>query len=278
MDRGHQTTPLTTQLTQWDDILIDKKIVTREQCLLAKGLTTAQVADVLIAEATAEVEKKLIEEAKFAPVPHPGEDATLEELDELEDDLDDDSVLAKYREQRLAELAATAATSKFGSVLEIERSDWMREINEASKESFVVVHVFQDYLEASNRVDGALSRLATERRRVKFVRIKATAAAENWPDDRLPAVLVYKDGSIAHQLMAENLAFDWANDRGADAADVRDHDLRRLDAALVVAGVFDEPLFRDDDDEQAMLTSSSRRPRRFDDDDADIWRDDDLRP
>jgi hypothetical protein len=45
--------------------------------------------------------------------------------------------------------------------------------------------------------------LATARkfRAVKFVKITATAAVENWPDRNLPTLFIYHDGELKHQLI-----------------------------------------------------------------------------
>ena len=48
-DRGAQSTPFTTQLTDFDDALIKRGICSREQCLLAKGMSEDQVLDTLVA-------------------------------------------------------------------------------------------------------------------------------------------------------------------------------------------------------------------------------------
>mmetsp|Transcript_21610 Transcript_21610/g.66412 ORF Transcript_21610/g.66412 Transcript_21610/m.66412 type:complete len:125 (-) Transcript_21610:54-428(-) len=49
-DRGAQTTGFSTRLTDFDDALIKRDICSREQCLLAKGMTQEQVMDLLVAE------------------------------------------------------------------------------------------------------------------------------------------------------------------------------------------------------------------------------------
>ena len=49
-DRGAQSTPFTTQLTDFDDALIKRGICSREQCLLAKGMSEDQVLDILVGE------------------------------------------------------------------------------------------------------------------------------------------------------------------------------------------------------------------------------------
>ena len=49
-DRGAVRYALTSELTSWDDALIKKNVVSREQCLIAKGFTTEQVVDILAKE------------------------------------------------------------------------------------------------------------------------------------------------------------------------------------------------------------------------------------
>lgn len=259
-DRGVQTTPLTTQLTEWDDVLIRKKIVTREQCLIAKGLSAEQVAAVLIAEELDSAIDLGKEER------HPGEGKSLNELDELEEELDDDSAIAKYREQRIREMKRAAAIERFGEVRNVERSDWMREINEASKEAWVVVHIYQDYLEVCGVIDEALKALAGQRKSVKFCRIKATSASENWPDDRLPAFLVYKDGKLDHQIIGNDFY---------DPSFSAPISVRSLDELLSARGIFGPS---DEDKNTAMratsLTGVSRSRRRDGHQDSDDDEDD----
>ena len=49
-DRGAVKYALTTETTEWDDVLIKKKVASREQCLIAKGFTTEQVIEILVNE------------------------------------------------------------------------------------------------------------------------------------------------------------------------------------------------------------------------------------
>ncbi|KVG06784.1 Phosducin, thioredoxin-like domain-containing protein [Cynara cardunculus var. scolymus] len=52
---------------------------------------------------------------------------TEEELEDLEDDLDDDRFLEEYRRKRLVEMKQMVKIAKFGSVVPISGSDFVRE-------------------------------------------------------------------------------------------------------------------------------------------------------
>lgn len=84
----------------------------------------------------------------------------LDELDELED-IEDDQILNQYRlvwnsftmlalpnlnfrHKRMMEMQALAAKEKYGEVSEISKPDFIREVSEASKECYVVVHLYKD--------------------------------------------------------------------------------------------------------------------------------------
>lgn len=48
------------------------------------------------------------------------------------------------RHKRMMEMQAQAAKEKFGEVTEISKPDFIREVTEASKEHYVVVHLYKD--------------------------------------------------------------------------------------------------------------------------------------
>ena len=45
---GNRTVAFTGNLTEFDDVLISKGIVTKEQCLIAKGMDHDSVAEILV--------------------------------------------------------------------------------------------------------------------------------------------------------------------------------------------------------------------------------------
>mmetsp|Transcript_1620 Transcript_1620/g.3502 ORF Transcript_1620/g.3502 Transcript_1620/m.3502 type:complete len:241 (+) Transcript_1620:1172-1894(+) len=124
----------------------------------------------------------------------------LKTEEELEAEENDDA-LERYRQKRIEEMRALALKPRFGRVYEISRQDFIPEINQAPVGVWVVVHLYQTYVESSALLDQALERLASKFIHTKVVKIIATRAIENFADSDLPALLIYRDGSIVHQLL-----------------------------------------------------------------------------
>ena len=212
-DRGAQSTPFTTQLTDFDDALIKRGICSREQCLLAKGMSEDQVLDTLVAEEV-ELQTRAAEDTLRASLldrelnpekvrEEIAANASTKELDELEEDDDfcDDAFLAKYREQRISELRDKQKMKKHGEVLEIQRDQWTREINASSNLSWVFVHLYEDHVRDCVVLNRVLAEIAKKHAQVKFVKIRAKTAVPDWPDNNLPAAYLYKDGEMRTQLV-----------------------------------------------------------------------------
>ena len=212
-DRGAQSTPFTTQLTDFDDALIKRGICSREQCLLAKGMSEDQVLDTLVAEEV-ELQTRAAEDTLRASLldrelnpekvrEEIASHATVKQLDELEEDDDfcDDAFLAKYREQRISEMRDKQKMKKHGEVLEIQRDQWTREINASSNLSWVFVHLYEDHVRDCVVLNRVLAEIAKRHAQVKFVKIRAKTAVPDWPDGNLPAAYLYKDGEMRTQLV-----------------------------------------------------------------------------
>ncbi|KAI9495517.1 thioredoxin-like protein [Zychaea mexicana] len=124
------------------------------------------------------------------------ENKTLDELDELEDELDDDRIILEYRKQRLQEMQKLAEKDKYGEVTQISKPDFVKEVTEASKECYVVVHLFKDYIPACKLMNQHLAQLAKEFKSTKFVKIIGDQCIPNYPDRNVPTLLVYGEGDI----------------------------------------------------------------------------------
>ncbi len=70
------------------------------------------------------------------------EKKTLDELDELEDE-DDERVLQEYRRKRLLELKEKATRARFGEVIEISAVDYVKEVNQAGADIWVVLYLYK---------------------------------------------------------------------------------------------------------------------------------------
>ncbi|KAJ3054406.1 Phosducin-like protein 3 [Rhizophlyctis rosea] len=172
--------------TEWDQILRDKGI------LPAKEKEPEITEDELIAM----VEKAVA--AKYGDKPI--EDRTLDELDELEDE-EDERVLESYRRQRLAEMQALSSLEKYGTVTELSKPDYNREVTEASQSVYVVLHLYQNHIPACKLINGILDRIASNHRYVKFMRIRGDQCIENYPDRNCPTLLVYGEGDLKRNLV-----------------------------------------------------------------------------
>lgn len=87
----------------------------------------------------------------------------MEEINDLEDDLDfDDEFMREYMAKRRAELEDRATNYKFGSVIEISRDEYIREVTNADPESFVVLHLYQNSNEFCNLINMHLPELAKQ--------------------------------------------------------------------------------------------------------------------
>ncbi|EEF50942.1 phosducin-like protein 3 [Ricinus communis] len=121
---------------------------------------------------------------------------TQEDLEDLEDDLDDDRFLEEYRKKRLAEMREEAKILKFGSVLPISGSDFVREVSQAPSDVWVIVLLYKDGYQECGVLLRCLEELATRYPATKFVKIISTDCIPNYPDYNLPTLLVYNNGAV----------------------------------------------------------------------------------
>uniref|UniRef100_A0A5B7C1D1 Putative phosducin-like protein 3 n=1 Tax=Davidia involucrata TaxID=16924 RepID=A0A5B7C1D1_DAVIN len=126
------------------------------------------------------------------------DDKTEEELEDLEDDpdLDDDRFLHEYRKKRLAEMREEAKVTRFGSVIPISGSDFVREVSQAPPDVWVVVILYKDGYPECGLLLRCLEELATRYPATKFVKIISTDCIPNYPDRNLPTLLVYNNGAV----------------------------------------------------------------------------------
>ncbi|KAN0061949.1 Proteolipid protein 2 [Thecaphora frezii] len=172
--------------------------------------------------------------------------ATVEDLDLL---LDEDGVgrvgeeeqriLERLRQQRIAQLATERKRHRFGRVYPITRPDYTREVTEASKEdpyandeddeeeeeddgraetgagsvggdaegakrkrgTGVVCFLYKDSIDTCRLVAGYLDTLAAKYPGTKFVSIVGDKCIPNYPDKNLPTLLIYRNGQLHRQIV-----------------------------------------------------------------------------
>ncbi|BBN14633.1 hypothetical protein MPTK1_6g13120 [Marchantia polymorpha subsp. ruderalis] len=128
---------------------------------------------------------------------------TVEELEDLADDpdLDDDRFMEEYRKKRMQELTEKTRKARFGSVVSITGSDFIREVSQAPPDVWVVVHLYKDGNPNSELLGQCLDDLATKYTGTKFVKIVSTDCIKDYPDFNLPTLLVYNNTNVKATLV-----------------------------------------------------------------------------
>eukprot|EP01022_Parablepharisma_sp_SALTPOND_P034501 TRINITY_DN91_c1_g1_i1.p3 TRINITY_DN91_c1_g1~~TRINITY_DN91_c1_g1_i1.p3 ORF type:complete len:211 (-),score=44.21 TRINITY_DN91_c1_g1_i1:311-943(-) len=146
---------------------------------------------------TEELSKKAMEKAEdYDPL----DKKDLKELDELEDDLEED-YLKEYRKKRMEELKVVAKKPYFGRVIEISKQDYVAEVTNAPKEVFVVISLYQGYIQESLLLNKYLEQLAAKHTHIKFIKMVATKCVEKFSDANCPSMLIYRNGTVYKQLI-----------------------------------------------------------------------------
>ena len=149
-------------------------------------------------ETTDEVEKIIRETIENY---NPMEKKTLDELDQMEDDFEDDKYVLEYKMKRLNEIKEKAKGAIFGVLREIRYNEYKEEVNEGSKNNFVVLLLYQDYIDESKILEGIFKQLAPKFPSVKFLKIVATNCVQNFRDEDVPTVFIYKDTVLFKQFL-----------------------------------------------------------------------------
>lgn len=173
--------------------------------------------------------------------------------------------LRAYRRQRMAEMQAAAKQEKYGSVIHISKPDYTVEVSEASKDTWVVVHLFQNHIPASKLINGILERLASRYKATKFLKIVADQCIPYYPDRNVPTLLVYGEGDLKRNIV------------GIEQLGGMGTTLAHIEKMLKTIGAIqDSPLTtgrqdRDSDDERTTGSFRINRASKVNDDDDDDW-------
>jgi len=166
--------------TEWEDVLIKHKIIPAPPVVPTED--ELQLED---------IEKQQAKD--------PLADKKLEELDELEDDVAEQT-MAKYREKRLAQLKEEAKLNKFGVVVTIAQSEFVKEVSQAG-DCWVVCHLFVAGKSDCQLLTKCMESLAAKFKAVKFVRIVGSDCIPNFPDKNCPTLLLYNKSEMKHQIV-----------------------------------------------------------------------------
>jgi hypothetical protein len=202
-----------TATTEFDDALIQRGIITHTQAMGAKGASVEE--SVRLAAALVEESVRLAAALSSTTGTTTGTTTTtrlqppqppppLDENDATSSD--DDDFMTRYRHERLLQFRQAHEERlqgrRFGQALHISRTEWAREVNQASHHVWVVVCLTSSDTERTGCIQAAVQLLATQKDTIKFVIIPYQAAiSPTWPLENLPTLFFYRHGALQQQFV-----------------------------------------------------------------------------
>ncbi len=120
------------------------------------------------------------------------------------DDIDDDFV-KQFRMQRFAQLQNKSNASQcpkiFGTLSSKTPDEYVELIDDIDPQVFVIVHLYEPSISESRMLHAALDKVAQTMEYAKFIEIYALAANPNLDLISLPAILIYKGGTLVHNMI-----------------------------------------------------------------------------
>lgn len=179
------------ETTEFDDELIRRGIVSFEDTMMRKGASADEAMRL----------KQVKEDGGRTNTQGEDENDVAGSTSNDSENDNDDEFLERHRRKRLQELKAEQSSPRFGEAYIISRPEWAHHVNEGSENSWVVVNLTSSDMERTGCVESAVTSLASRHLHVKFVHIPSKSAIENWPDDQLPTLFLYRHGKMQHQLL-----------------------------------------------------------------------------
>uniref|UniRef100_A0A6G3MHH1 Viral IAP-associated factor homolog (Trinotate prediction) n=1 Tax=Henneguya salminicola TaxID=69463 RepID=A0A6G3MHH1_HENSL len=123
--------------------------------------------------------------------------------EKVNDVFDDDEQLESIRRQRINQIKAFHEKAKFGYVYEITAADYTTEINEAGKDIWVILHLYQENVQKCLSINASMNTLAAQYPMIKFVRSVATKCIQNYPDSSVPTIFIYRNNNLICQYIGQ---------------------------------------------------------------------------
>lgn len=129
-------------------------------------------------------------------------------------DLLNDEFLLTYQKKRMEELMSQSQHNrKFGHVIHLQNGgDFLNAIDKEDKAVTVVVHIYENNVEACHTMNVCLNQLCKIHTNVKFCTIVGSSAgmSKHFKANGVPALLIYKNGQLMGNFV--KLADDLGND------------------------------------------------------------------
>lgn len=133
-------------------------------------------------------QKELRQEHKSQEV----DDIDSDDLLDEEDDLDQEALL-QYKLQKMKIMEENRP--RYGDTKEVTAWTFEKEVDGAPKNVWVVIHVYQDYMERCARMNYAIAQVAKSYPNIKFLRARSDRLGlDSYPEIGLPTFIVFKNG------------------------------------------------------------------------------------
>jgi len=134
-----------------------------------------------------------------------GSEMKLGSNDSDSDEHSDDEFITQFRMQRLAQLQKTSNATQcpkvFGTLSSKTPEEYVELIDDIDPQVFVIVHLYEPSISESRMLHAALDKVAQTMEYAKFIEVYALAASPNLDLISLPAILIYKGGTVVHNMI-----------------------------------------------------------------------------
>ncbi|CAK9030862.1 Phosducin-like protein (PHLP) [Durusdinium trenchii] len=127
------------------------------------------------------------------------QDAENFKREDNSDDSDDEEFLAMYRAQRVNQMTSLNELPKFGRVIPLDKFGFLDAVDEADPRTFVIVHIYEEYIVACQRMNKILEEVAMRHPYLKICKLVATEASQTLSHRALPAFIVYKGQELVNE-------------------------------------------------------------------------------
>jgi len=201
-----------TATTEFDDALMKREIVSHTQAMMGKGASDEEAQRLTFLKENQKQQQHPIAIINTSSSCQEGDE---NDSDSSFNDDDDDAFMERYRQERMAQFQQAEEERqqgrRFGQAVYIQRSDWSREVNDASQNAWVVVCLTSSDSERTGLMEEAVKVLAREWVHIKCVLIPAHMAIEKQlPSEQLPCLFLYRNGVMQKQLLSlpQNMTSD----------------------------------------------------------------------
>eukprot|EP01084_Bolivina_argentea_P043454 80074_1 len=120
------------------------------------------------------------------------DDIDSDDLLEDEDDNDEEALL-RYKLAKMKIMEENRP--RYGDTKELTAWTFEKEVDMAPLNVWVVVHVYQDYMERCGRMNYAIAQIAKSYQHIKFMRARSDRIGlDTYPEVGLPTIIIFKNG------------------------------------------------------------------------------------